>query len=179
MSDSLPTGIDLTIPLSTGPAVRGAGAGDILGRTEPQTSPATVSLQPPTGSLTGLLEMDLTATAPVANQPIILIGRTGGSAVQTNSFAFGVALNITWNTTTATADPSVTFAVKGGKVIIDTTDADGFLADVLSGVNVQAGFDFAATWRADTGLHVTGGAQLEIDLPLHLDLGPVTLRDGL
>jgi hypothetical protein len=136
---------------------------------------ATVNLQPPTGSLTGLLEMDLTAKPPDVNQPIILIGQTGGSVVQTDSFTFSAAVNVTWNTTTATADPSVSFAVKGGKVIIDTTDADGFLADVLSGVNVQAGFDFAATWRADTGLHVTGGAQLEIDLPLHLDLGPVTL----
>ena len=38
----------------------------------------------------------------------------------------------------------------------------------------QAGFDFNATWRADTGLHISGGAQLEVDLPLHLDLGPVT-----
>jgi hypothetical protein len=176
VSDSLSTGIDLTIPLSTTWSVRVQVQGTFsAGLTATIVPPATVSLQPPTGSLTGLLEMDLTATAPVANQPIILIGQTGGSVVQTNSFSFGAGLNITWNTTTATADPSVTFAVKGGKVIIDTTDADGFLADVLSGVNVQAGFDFAATWRADTGLHITGGAQLEIDLPLHLDLGPVTL----
>jgi hypothetical protein len=176
VSDSLPSGIDLTLPLTATWSVRVQAQGTFsAGLAATIVPPANVSLQPPTGSLTGLLEMDLTATAPVANQPIILIGQTGGSAVQTNSFSLGAALNITWNTTAATADPSVTFAVKGGKVIIDTTDADGFLADVLSGVNVQAGFDFAATWRADTGMHITGGAQLEIDLPLHLDLGPVTL----
>ncbi len=64
----------------------------------------------------------------------------------------------------------------GNRVLVDTTDADGFLLDVLSGVNVQAGFDFNATWRADTGLHITSEAQLEIDLPLHLDLGPVVLE---
>jgi hypothetical protein len=176
VNESLPAGIDLTLPINATWSVRVQAQGTFsAGLAATIVPPASVTLQPPTGSLTGLLEMDLTATAPVANQPIILIGQTGGSAVQTNSFSFGAALNITWNTTTATADPSVTFAVKGGKVIIDTTDADGFLADVLSGVNVQAGFDFAATWRADTGLHITGGAQLEIDLPLHLDLGPVTL----
>jgi hypothetical protein len=176
VNESLPAGIDLTLPINATWSVRVQAQGTFsAGLAATIVPPASVTLQPPTGSLTGLLEMDLTATARVANQPIILIGQTGGSAVQTNSFSFGAALNITWNTTTATADPSVTFAVKGGKVIIDTTDADGFLADVLSGVNVQAGFDFAATWRADTGLHITGGAQLEIDLPLHLDLGPVTL----
>lgn len=176
VNESLPSGIDLTLPLTATWSVRVQAQGTFsAGLSATIVPPANVGLQPPTGSLTGLLEMDLTATAPVAGQPIILIGEAAGSAVQTTSFAFGAALNITWNTTTATADPSVTFAVKGGKVIIDTTDADGFLADVLSGVDVQAGFDFAATWRADTGLHVTGGAQLEIDLPLHLDLGPVTL----
>lgn len=176
VNESLPSGIDLTLPLTATWSVRVQAQGTFsAGLSATIVPPANVSLQPPTGSLTGLLEMDLTATAPVANQPIILIGQTDGSAVQANSFSFGAGLNIIWNTTTAAADPSVTFAVKGGKVIIDSTDADGFLADVLSGVNVQAGFDFAATWRADTGLHVTGGAQLEIDLPLHLDLGPVTL----
>ncbi len=178
MQYEISSGIDLTLPLSDVWSVRvQAQAAILAGLSATLTPPASVTLLPPSGTLlTGLLEMDLTATAPVANQPIILIGQTGGSAVQANSFAFGAGFAyLTWNTTAATADPSVTFAVKGGKVIIDTTDADGFLADVLSGVNVQAGFDFAATWRADTGLHVTGGAQLEIDLPLHLDLGPVTL----
>jgi len=176
LKDDLPVGFNQTLPLSdvwsVTLQVNGTFSASLTATVVP---PATVNLQPPTGSLTGVLEMDLTAKAPVANQPIILIGQTGGSVVQTDSFTFSAAVNVTWNTTTATADPSVSFAVKGGKVIIDTTDADGFLADVLSGVNVQAGFDFAATWRADTGLHVTGGAQLEIDLPLHLDLGPVTL----
>jgi hypothetical protein len=176
LQDDLPAGFNQTLPLSAlwsvTLQVNGTFSASLTATVVPL---ATVNLQPPTGSLTGLLEMDLTAKPPDVNQPIILIGQTGGSVVQTDSFTFSAAVNVTWNTTTATADPSVSFAVKGGKVIIDTTDADGFLADVLSGVNVQAGFDFAATWRADTGLHVTGGAQLEIDLPLHLDLGPVTL----
>jgi hypothetical protein len=60
-------------------------------------------------------------------------------------------------------------------VVIDTTHADGFLATVLSGVHVEAGCEFKITWQPDTGVHFEGGAQLEIDLPLHLNLGPVTL----
>ena len=176
LKDDLPAGFNQTLPLSHLWSVTLQVNGTFsAGLTATVVPPATVNLQPPTGSLTGLLAMDLIATAADASHPIVLIGQTGGSAVQASSFDFGAGVDITWNTTTATADPSVTFAVKGGKVIIDTTDADGFLSDVLSGVNVQAGFDFNATWRADTGLHITGGAQLEIDLPLHLDLGPVTL----
>ena len=55
------------------------------------------------------------------------------------------------------------------------SNADGFLATVLSGVHVEAGFDLGISWAPDTGIHITGGAQLEIDLPLHLTLGPITL----
>ena len=56
------------------------------------------------------------------------------------------------------------------------SEADGFLSDVTSGTPIQATFAFNATWAPDTGLHITGGAQLEIDLPLHIDLGPVTIE---
>jgi len=171
-------GLDLTLPLSQVWSVQAQVQGTFsAGLPVTITPPATVSIKPPSGTLTGLLQVSLVATAPDANDPLILIGQTGGSALQTNSFTFGAGVNVTWNagTGTATVDPSVTVAVSGGKAVIDMADADGFLADVLSGVNVQAGFDLNATWRLDTGLHITGGAQLEIDLPLHLDLGPVTL----
>jgi len=171
-------GIDFTLPLDSVWSVQiQLQAAFAAGLQATITPPVNVSLQPPSGTLTGQLQMSLAATATDAEDPLILIGQTGGSAVQANSFMFGAGVNATWNITTGTAaaDPSVTFAVSGGKVVIDTSDSDGFLATILSGVNVQAGFDLNATWRPDTGLHITGGAQLEIDLPLHLDLGPVTL----
>jgi hypothetical protein len=174
---SLPSGIDVTIPISSTLSLRSQAQGTFsAGLVATIVPPASVTLKPLV-ELSGKVELDLTAAGTDANHPIVIFGQTGESRVQTDSFAFGAGIVFSWDVPsgTATADPSVTFAVKGGKVIIDTSDSDGFLADVLSGVNVQAGFDFAATWRADTGLHVTGGAQLEIDLPLHLDLGPVTL----
>jgi hypothetical protein len=178
LSYSLPAGFDLTLPLSTlwfvEMQVQGAFTAG-LGATI--TPPVGIALQPPSGTLTGQLQMNLAATAPDATHPIILIGETGGSALQLNSFTFGAGVGVSWNssTGTATAEPSITIAISGGKAVIDMSNADGFLADVLSGVNVQAGFDLKATWQPDTGLHIQGGAQLEIDLPLHLDLGPVTL----
>ena len=144
LKDDLPAAFNQTLPLSdlwsVNLQVNGTFSASLTATVVP---PANVSLQPPTGTLTGQLLMNLAATAPDANHPIILIGQTGGSVVQTNSFSFGAGLNVTWNSTAATADPSVTLAVKGGKVIIDTADADGFLADVLSGVgNVPSRFRF-------------------------------------
>jgi hypothetical protein len=173
----LPQGFNFTLPISDVWSVQVQVQGAFsAGLSATITPPVNVSLQPPSGTLTGQLQMNLVAQAPDANHPIIILGEPG-SGLQTNSFSFGVGVNVAWNSSTGTAnaDPSITVSISGGKVIIDMSDADGFLADVLSGVNVEAGFDLNATWRADTGLHISGGAQLEIDLPLHLDLGPISL----
>jgi hypothetical protein len=174
---TLPDNLSLTLPLSSIWSVNlQASATLTAGVSATITPPVTVSLQPPTGTLTGQLQMSLVAAAPDAADPIILIGETD-SGLLMSSFTVGAGVNLTWNagTGTATVDPSITVAVSGGKAVIDMSDSDGFLATILSGIDVHAGFDLSATWRLDTGLHITGGAQLEIDLPLHLDLGPVSL----
>jgi hypothetical protein len=138
---------------------------------------ANISLVPPSGTLSGEVNTQFSLAAADANQPIVLIGQTGGSVLQTNSVTFGAGLVVTWNPAagSASAEPSIQGAVTGGKLVIDMSEADGFLSDVTSGTPIEAGFDLAFTWQPDSGLHITGGAQLEIDLPLHLSLGPVTL----
>jgi hypothetical protein len=171
------TGFDLTLPLSDTWSVRMQVQGQIVAGVNATLTPvANLSLLPPTGTLSGALEMDLLAKGADSSHPIILIGETGGSVLQTDSFTIGSGLTINWDAVAgqATAEPQVTAAVTGGLVRIDMSDADGFLATVLSGIQVQAGFEVKATWAPDTGIHITGGAQLEIDLPLHLSLGPVT-----
>lgn len=139
--------------------------------------PATINFSAPSAALAGQVQVQLALKGADAQHPVLLLGQTGGSRLTAASITFGSGINVTWDSSsnTVTADPSVTFAISGGQVVINTTGGDGFLTSVLAGANVQAAFDFGATWRADTGLHITGGAQLEIDLPLHLDLGPVTL----
>jgi hypothetical protein len=173
------SGLDLTLPLSEVWSVRvQAQAAIDAGLAATITPPANVSLLPPSGTLNGLLQMDLVAKGADTSHPLIVVGQTGGSRIQTDSFTVGAGLTINWNSSVgqAIAEPQVQAAIAGGKVVIDTSDADGFIATVLSGVNVEAAFDVAATWAPDVGLHITGGAQLEIDLPLHVSLGPVTVQ---
>ena len=156
-------------------SVTGVFAAGITGRLTP---PAAMSIVPPSGTLSGEADTQFSLVAADANDPIILVGQTGGSVLQTTSVTFGVGLAIIGNAAAGsfTADPSIQAAVTGGKLVIDMSEADGFLSSVTSGTPIEAGFDFACTWQLDTGLHITGGAQLEIDLPLHLDLGPVTFE---
>ncbi len=174
---TLPGGFDFTLPLGGVWSVHISATGTLTGGLAAKIDPpANVTLHP-SAALTAQLESDLLAQGADASHPIIIIGQTGGSRLQTDSFSFGMGLKITWDSGsgTATAEPTVQVNIKGGKVVIDMSNADGFLATVLSGVHVEAGFDLGISWAPDTGIHITGGAQLEIDLPLHLTLGPITL----
>jgi hypothetical protein len=175
---TLQDGLDATLPLNdTWTAtvqVQGAFAAGLQATVSP---PFAAKLFPPTGDLNGQIQITLTASGADSDHPLMLIGQTGGSRLQASSVDVGAAITATWDpaAASAAAEPSVQIAVTGGELIIDMSEADGFLSDVTSGTPIQATFAFAASWAPDTGLHVTGGAQLEIDLPLHLDLGPVTI----
>ncbi len=176
MTYALPEAFNFTLPISTLWSVQATVQGTFAaGLAATITPPAGFSLLPPTGTLTGLLQMNLVAQGADADHPIIVLGSTGSSRLQANTFSFGAGVTATWNTTTATAGVMIQIQVTGGKAVIDMSQSDGFLADVIGGTPIEAGFDITVTWQPDTGIHVTGGAQLEIDLPLHLDLGPITL----
>jgi hypothetical protein len=135
--------------------------------------PATVTIVLPPGTASGEAQAQFALTAPDANSPIVIVGQTGGSVLQATSVTCGVGVAMT-AAALPTADPTFQAAVTGGKLIIDMSDADGFLSSVTSGAPIEASFDIACTWQFESGLHITGGGQLEIDLPLHVDLGPVT-----
>lgn len=171
-------GFNLTLPISDAWSVQIQVQGSFdAGLTATITPPIGVALRPPTGTLTGQLQSNLVAQAKDADHPLIVLGAAGGSYLGANSFTFGMGLSASWDagSGTATANPLIQVKVTGGKAVIDMSQSDGFLADVIGGTPITAGFDVTITWLPDTGIHVTGGASLEIDLPLHLDLGPITL----
>jgi hypothetical protein len=178
LQTDLPGGFDLTLPLggvwSVDIVTTGTLSGGLAATIVP---PASVTVKP-LAALNAQLESDLTAQGTDSSHPIIIVGQTGGSRLQADSFTFGIGLTVTWDSNalgTATVEPQIKVQITKGKVVIDMSNADGFLATVLSGIHVEGGFELTITWAPDTGIHITGGAQLEIDLPLHLNLGPVTL----
>ena len=171
-------GFNMTFPISPTWSIGLTAAGTFnAGISGTITPPVTFALKSPSGMVSGQLGVNLAVKSPNAGTPLVLVGTAGGNGIVADSVTFSAALNATWDagSGTASVDPSLQIALAGGKAVLDMSQADGFLASVLSGVNIRAPFEFAATWRLDTGLHITGGAQLEIDLPLHLSLGPVSL----
>ncbi len=136
----------------------------------------SVTLRPPSGTVNitakgGLLAQHADGT------PLILLGQTGGSRLEAKSMGAALGLAASWDpsTSTAKAEPTASVDITGGNAVIDTSNADGFIGAVTQGIHVEAGFDLHIDWQPDTGVHITGGAQIEVDLPLHLDLGPITI----
>jgi hypothetical protein len=175
----IPGGFTVSLPISGVWSIQIQTAGTLTaGLATSITPPATVDIASVDATLNGQLTTSLVARSTDPNAPLILVGQTNGSRMQTTSFSFGMGLNIAVDAGAGKAhvDPAIQIQITGGKVVIDMSKADGFLATVLSGVHCEAGFDLKATWAPDTGIHITGGAQLEIDLPLHVNLGPITFQ---
>ena len=62
----------------------------------------------------------------------------------------------------------------GGKLYIDTSQADGFIEKLLGGVRVSSDFDLSATYDLRQGLDHQQLA-IEIAIPAHVNLGPISV----
>jgi hypothetical protein len=65
--------------------------------------------------------------------------------------------------------------LREGRIVIAAGDADGFIATILPPDGIQASFDLAIGFATDTGLYFSGSGGLEIQLPTHIELGPVEI----
>ena len=139
------------------------------------TPPLDIVFSPPTGSVDGTFKIDLTGKGKDASHPLIIFGQTGASRLQTDSFSFGAGLTFRWNSVTgkANADPLVEASVTGGRLVVDASQGDGFLAKILSGIKIDAPFDLGFTWSISGGVQFKGSGMLEIEIPLNLSLGPI------
>lgn len=137
-----------------------SAAGTVIGL----RSPLTI-----TGAAGGRVRIVLTGAPP---EPMVLIGQTGGSRLE----IAGVELSAAVDFDAAGAVPEVSGKLIGGKLVIDTSRADGFIAKILAGFRVEADFGAAFRFDAEHGLHFAGTGGLEIALPAHLRLGPTEIQ---
>jgi len=175
---SILSGIDLLLPISAMWSVHIKAQGAFnAGLLTTITPPLNVALKPPTGMLTGQLDMELVARGADPTHPIVLIGQTGGSRLQTDLISLGGGLSLSWNSASneARAEPLIRFAVTGGKLVINTSESDGFVSKILSGVKVESTVDVAGDYSVSNGLHFRGSSALEILLASHVSLGPLSI----
>jgi hypothetical protein len=173
----LPAPVDLSIPLSATWSVRfQAQAATPAGVQATITPPDKASFKPPSGSLSGSLQIDLVGVGADANHPIILVGEAAGGRLQADSVAIGAALAFSWDAgaNAASANFTTHLAPAGGKVVIDLSSADSFIADIV-GSGLTSNVEFNLVWSPSSGASFQGSSAIDIAIPTHISLGPIDL----
>jgi hypothetical protein len=139
--------------------------------------PFTVNLRPPTGAVDLNLLLGLKAEK-TATDPIIILGVTGGTRLQAKSIGGSVGFEAHLDATGGTVVPAVQLKIDDGKLVLDFSNADGFIKTLTSGIKVDADFALAANWNPTDGLRLEGHGGVEMFIPVHIDLS-VILINGL
>jgi hypothetical protein len=120
---------------------------------------------------------DFSASITIAEKPdkaeeMILVGSAGGSRLAVQG------LGISWfaKTTSGKLDLGFGGQIQTIRVVIHGGDGDGFIQQILSGVNVQAEAQLAVGMSLLSGFTITGGGNLAIELSVHIDLGPISIQ---
>ena len=110
-----------------------------------------------------------------ANQEIVLIGSANGSRLRVGSASLetGVRLDSSGRT-----DFFVETEFTGAGIVIKAApgEADSFLTSFLSGDGFVIDFDFMLGVSTSQGFYFGGSGGLEINLPAHIQLGPVEIQ---
>ncbi|CCQ90845.1 conserved hypothetical protein [Nitrospina gracilis 3/211] len=112
-------------------------------------------------------------------RPIVLLGKAEASRMEVGTIRFGGGFNFTWDSTTgkANTEPFVQGALEEGRILVDVSEGDGFITQILSGIKIDSNFDVGFLWSLTGGIQFQGSSTIEIMLPAHVDLGPLTIQE--
>ncbi len=155
-------GVNAQVPLEAGVAL----------------SPALdVTIIPPAaGTIQGKIFGRWIANPPPGQSTIILLGQAGAGRVEMASLRLEAGVDLTWNGTNATSQLTLEGEITGGSIVIDATKGDGFLARILPGTKIEADFGILMGVSSTRGFYFQGSSALEIQLPVHIELGPVSIE---
>ena len=123
------------------------------------------------------LDLALGVEAPRAASELVLLGQANKTRLSVGK----LSLRITSKATIASgATPlAVSYGLAadldGGKLVIDMSEGDSFLRTISGGLKTEGNFSLGATWSPQTGLAFTGSAAMEIVIPSHTAIGPITV----
>jgi hypothetical protein len=138
------------------------------------TPPLTVRLIPPSeigGDIRLFIERRIDA------RPFDLIAGNGLVTMSVDNLGLGVGLEAAWNPADGAASINPLLFADLAKLTLKlgSDDADSFIGSLLSGAEINGEFDLGLEWSGDLGMRVTASGGIEIALPIHKNLGPVTL----
>jgi hypothetical protein len=108
--------------------------------------------------------------------PFIIFGQAGGSRLEILEVDVAASAQVTDVGGSAQGTFLLSGTFTGGKVVIDTTKGDGFLTSILPSSHVEADFSVLMGISTARGFFFSGSSALEVRLPLHIPLGPVSIE---
>ena len=129
-------------------------------------------------SPSGTIELSFVAglSASSESDPLLLIGKAGGTRLEATRIAAALGFSVAADLGGDGGEPTATAEVRGGRLVIDLGEGDGFIQSILGGAGVDAPFEVSGAWRPSTGLVIDAGAGIELAFPTNVELGPATVN---
>jgi hypothetical protein len=137
--------------------------------------PGTLALHA-TASVDGSLQIQITRSAQ-GGQRLTIIGIPGVATLDAASIAMSAGSQFHWDAGSGVARGAfVTSAsITDGKFTVGVANADGFVASLLSGLDIELDFGLQLGWAGDRGFYISGNAGLGTTLGVHANIGPFTI----
>ena len=146
---------------------------NVLSDTSILIRPGTITIQPPEATkLTGKLGA-VYSFVRGAQDPLVLLSFFGAGRATIEEIAASVELRFGPD---GVGQLILGADLKGGKVRISAEGADGFVAKLLGGFQVESNFDLGIDYSLSGGLHFRGSSGLEIQMASHFNLGPLAVN---
>jgi len=108
--------------------------------------------------------------------PFIIFGQATGSRMQFGDFTLGVNTRLSFSGGNASGQLDLSGTLNDGKVIIDGRNGDGFIGKILPGTVIEADFSVLMGVSTERGFYFSGSSALEVRLPVHIELGPISIE---
>src|SRR5262249_48612281 len=136
----------------------------------------TIIPPPAAGTIEGEVFLRWVVNPPPGRPKLILLGQEGAGRLEIGGFRAEARVDLTWANGQATSELIIEGELTGGSIVVDATEADGFLAKILPGTRIQADFEMLMGVSSQRGFYFTGSSALEIRLPVHIEIGPISLE---
>jgi hypothetical protein len=118
----------------------------------------------------GTMSADFNAGYP--DQPMPILDFLGLSKIEAGSFGAKITADVKAE---GTGEVKAEAALNKGHLLIDLTQADGFIAKILPALKIDSQFDLRLGYSSVSGLFIEGSSTLEIRLPAHISIGPIEI----
>lgn len=119
----------------------------------------------------GTLDVQVERFGP-AGEPVVALGSPGGTRLQFRRIGGAGGVRLVGDNVDLFAE----IEVDGLEFVLSPAGADGFIASVLPRDGFTLGADLALGVSHQQGFYFRGTSNLEIQLPVHLELGPLEIQ---